>query len=358
MSNKTEETPVQPELEETAAEVTAEAGEVAAEAVEVAEEAAEEATETEEVEESEETEDIEEVEEEEEILEDEGAEEVAKEIRKIKKEEVSLENFNWDAYSNKHNFYSSSDRANMEAMYDKTLSAIVENEIIDGKVSAMNKREVVINIGFKSEGIVSMNEFRYNPNLKVGDMVEVYVESSEDKKGQLLLSHKKARTMRSWDRINKALENDEIISGYIKCRTKGGMIVDVFGIEAFLPGSQIDVKPIRDYDVYVGKTPISDCQDQPRIQERGGITQALIEAELEQQKKEIISKLEKGRCSKHGQEHHFLRCVHRLGGVERPIHSRPLLGPRKSPRKSVQLDQKLNVVSWTSTMPRNASLWV
>jgi small subunit ribosomal protein S1 len=347
MSNKTEETPVQPELEETAAEVTAEAGEVAAEAVEVAEEAAEEATETEEVEESEETEDIEEVEEEEEILEDEGAEEVAKEIRKIKKEEVSLENFNWDAYSNKHNFYSSSDRANMEAMYDKTLSAIVENEIIDGKVIAMNKREVVINIGFKSEGIVSMNEFRYNPNLKVGDMVEVYVESSEDKKGQLLLSHKKARTMRSWDRINKALENDEIISGYIKCRTKGGMIVDVFGIEAFLPGSQIDVKPIRDYDVYVGKT--TDFKIVKINHEFKNVVvshKALIEAELEQQKKEIISKLEKGQVLEGTVKNITSYGVFiDLGGVDGLIHITDLSWGRVShPEEVVQLDQKLNVV--------------
>ena len=139
-------------------------------------------------------------------------------------------------------------------MYDKTLSTIAENEVVDGTVISLNKREVVVNIGYKSEGIVSLNEFRYNPELAIGDKVEVYVESQEDKKGQLLLSHKKARALRSWDRVNEALEKDEIIKGYIKCRTKGGMIVDVFGIEAFLPGSQIDVKPIRDYDAFVNKT--------------------------------------------------------------------------------------------------------
>lgn len=146
------------------------------------------------------------------------------------------------------------DKATLENAYDKTLNTVKEKEVIEGTVISMNKREVVVNIGFKSDGVVSMNEFRYNPDLKIGDKVEVYIENQEDKKGQLILSHKKARATRSWDRINAALENDEVIKGYIKCRTKGGMIVDVFGIEAFLPGSQIDVKPIRDYDMFVGKT--------------------------------------------------------------------------------------------------------
>src|SRR5208337_4538074 len=196
---------------------------------------------------------IEPFEEEEEIIEAE-ADEIAEDILKLKSEKISLENFDWTKYNNKWDIYSSDGREQLSAMYDKTLSTIVENEVTDGTVIAMNKREVVINIGYKSEGVVSLNEFRYNPELKLGDKVEVYVESQEDKKGQLLLSHKKARAMRSWDRVNAALENDEIIKGYIKCRTKGGMIVDVFGIEAFLPGSQIDVKPIRDYDIFVGKT--------------------------------------------------------------------------------------------------------
>ncbi|MBI4648024.1 MAG: S1 RNA-binding domain-containing protein, partial [Bacteroidia bacterium] len=150
--------------------------------------------------------------------------------------------------------YSPEERAELEGIYDKTLSSVQENEVVEGTVVSMNKREVVVNIGYKSEGIISLNEFRYNPDLQINDKVEVYVESKEDNNGQLIISHKKARALRSWDRVNSALENNEIIKGYIKCRTKGGMIVDVFGIEAFLPGSQIDVKPIRDYDVFVGKT--------------------------------------------------------------------------------------------------------
>ncbi len=285
-------------------------------------------------------------EEEEEIF-DEGAEEVAQEIRKIKKEDVSLENFNWDTYTNQPNAYSAEDRSAMEAMYDKTLSSITENEIIDGKVIAMNKREVVVNIGYKSEGIVSMNEFRYNPNLKVGDTVEVYVESSEDKKGQLILSHKLARSMRSWTRVNQALENDEIVTGYIKCRTKGGMIVDVFGIEAFLPGSQIDVKPIRDYDVFVGKT--NDFKIVKINHEFKNVVvshKALIEAELEQQKKEIISKLEKGQVLEGTVKNITSYGVFiDLGGVDGLIHITDLSWGRVThPEEVVQLDQKLNVV--------------
>ena len=166
---------------------------------------------------------------------------------------VSPEEFDWDAYE-KDGFLSKKSFAEQEKLYEETLSTVAVDEVVEGKVISMNAREVVINIGQKSEGVVSLNEFRYNLDMKVGDTVEVYVESQEDKKGQLVLSHKKARAYNSWDRVNKALENNEIITGYIKCRTKGGMIVDVFGIESFLPGSQIDVKPIRDYDVYVGKT--------------------------------------------------------------------------------------------------------
>jgi len=177
------------------------------------------------------------------------------EIVETKTEPVATkpEEFDWDAYENDE-VDTSANRKAMEDMYDQTLSSITENEVVDGTVVAMNKREALINIGYKSEGVVNMNEFRYNPELKLGDTVEVYVESQEDRSGQLALSHKKARALRSWDRVNQALEQDEIIKGFIKCRTKGGMIVDVFGIEAFLPGSQIDVKPIRDYDIFVGKT--------------------------------------------------------------------------------------------------------
>lgn len=164
-----------------------------------------------------------------------------------------IEDFNWDAYENGETVTNVS-HDELEKAYDGTLNKVNDREVVDGTVIAMNKREVVVNIGYKSDGIIPLNEFRYNPDLKIGDTVEVYIENQEDKKGQLVLSHRKARATRSWDRVNAALENEEIIKGYIKCRTKGGMIVDVFGIEAFLPGSQIDVKPIRDYDVFVGKT--------------------------------------------------------------------------------------------------------
>ena len=291
--------------------------------------------------------DVETAVEEEESFEDEGAEEVVNEIKKIRKEDVSLENFNWDTYSNAPNAYAANERAEMEAMYDKTLSSITENEIMEGKVIAMNKREVVINIGYKSEGIVSLNEFRYNPNLKIGDTVEVYVESSEDKKGQLILSHKTARSIRSWDRVNRALENDEIITGFIKCRTKGGMIVDVFGIEAFLPGSQIDVKPIRDYDIFVGKT--TEFKIVKINHEFKNVVvshKALIEAELELQKAEIISKLEKGQVLEGTVKNITTYGVFvDLGGVDGLIHITDLSWGRVThPEEVVQLDEKLNVV--------------
>ena len=312
-------------------------------------ESAEAIEEVEEIEEAEETEELAEdaeVEEDEEVFED-GDDEVVNQIRKLKKEELSLENFNWDTYSNKPNLYSADQRDEMIAQYDKTLSAITENEVVDGTVTALNKREVLINIGYKSEGIVSMAEFRYNPNLKVGDLVEVYVESAEDKKGQLLLSHKKARTIRSWDRVNAALANDEIITGYIKCRTKGGMIVDVFGIEAFLPGSQIDVKPIRDYDAYVGKT--TEFKVVKINHEFKNVVvshKALIEAELEQQKKEIIAKLEKGQILEGTVKNITSYGVFiDLGGVDGLVHITDLSWGRVShPEEIVQLDQKLNVV--------------
>ncbi len=227
------------------------------------------------------------------------------------------------------------------------MSKINDREVVIGKVTSLNKREVVVNIGYKSDGIVSMNEFRYNPELKIGDEVEVYIESQEDRKGQLLLSHKKARTARSWDRVNEALEKDEIIKGYVKCRTKGGMIVDVFGIEAFLPGSQIDVKPIRDYDVFVDKT--MEFKVVKINQEFKNVVvshKALIEAELEQQKKDIIGKLEKGQVLEGIVKNITSYGVFiDLGGVDGLIHITDLSWGRVShPEEVVKLDEKINVV--------------
>ena len=255
--------------------------------------------------------------------------------------------FDWDAYVQDSDGYSSGTREEYQKMYDETLSTIAENELVEGTVIGMNKREVVVNIGFKSEGVVSLNEFRYNPELQLGDKVEVYVESQEDKKGQLVLSHKKARALKSWDRVNDALEKDEIIKGYIKCRTKGGMIVDVFGIEAFLPGSQIDVKPIRDYDMYVGKT--MEFKVVKINQEYKNVVvshKALIEAELELQKKEIIARLEKGQVLEGTVKNITSYGVFiDLGGVDGLIHITDLSWGRVNhPEEILQLDQKLNVV--------------
>lgn len=258
--------------------------------------------------------------------------------------ESAIEGFDWESFETDA---VSGGREELEKLYNETLSTISEKEVIDGTVIAMNKREVVINIGYKSDGIVSRNEFRYNPELKVGDKVEVFVESQEDKKGQLVLSHKKARALRSWDRVNEALEKDEVIKGYIKCRTKGGMIVDVFGIEAFLPGSQIDVKPIRDYDVFVGKTmEFKVVKINPEFKNVVVSHKALIEAELEQQKKEIISKLEKGQVLEGTVKNITSYGVFiDLGGVDGLIHITDLSWGRVShPEEIVQLDQKLNVV--------------
>ncbi|MFT3739623.1 MAG: 30S ribosomal protein S1 [Breznakibacter sp.] len=255
--------------------------------------------------------------------------------------------FDWDSYEQGVVAGVTATKEELEQMYDKTLSTISEKEVLEGEVIALNKREVVINIGFKSDGIVSRNEFRYNPDLKIGDKVEVYVESQEDKKGQLVLSHKKARALRSWDRVNEALERDEVIKGYIKCRTKGGMIVDVFGIEAFLPGSQIDVKPIRDYDMYVGKTmEFKVVKINPEFKNVVVSHKALIEAELEQQKKDIISKLEKGQVLEGTVKNITSYGVFiDLGGVDGLIHITDLSWGRVThPEEIVQLDQKLNVV--------------
>ncbi len=258
----------------------------------------------------------------------------------------SPEEFDWDSFENEES-KNSPKYKEYEALYDKTLSTVAVDEVVTGTVIQMTPREVVINIGYKSEGVVSLNEFRYNPNLKVGDTVEVYVESQEDKKGQLLLSHKKARAINSWDRVNASLEKDEIITGYIKCRTKGGMIVDVFGIEAFLPGSQIDVKPIRDYDVFVGKT--MEFKVVKINQEFKNVVvshKALIEAELELQKKEIIAKLEKGQVLEGTVKNITSYGVFiDLGGVDGLIHITDLSWGRVNhPEEIVQLDQKLNVV--------------
>ena len=257
-----------------------------------------------------------------------------------------VEDFNWEAYENGEAITGISHEA-LEQAYDSTLNKVNDREVVDGTVIAMNKREVVVNIGYKSDGIIPLSEFRYNPDLKVGDTVEVYIENQEDKKGQLILSHKKARATRSWDRVNAALENEEIIKGYIKCRTKGGMIVDVFGIEAFLPGSQIDVKPIRDYDVFVGKT--MEFKVVKINQEFKNVVvshKALIEAELEQQKKEIIGKLEKGQVLEGTVKNITSYGVFiDLGGVDGLIHITDLSWGRVSdPKEVVELDQKLNVV--------------
>lgn len=262
-----------------------------------------------------------------------------------KKVTAPAEDFDWDVYEKGD--IQVTNRAELTKQYDTTLNTIKEKEVVEGTVIAMNKREVVVNIGFKSDGIISLNEFRYNPDLKIGDKVEVYIENQEDKKGQLILSHKQARTSRSWDRVNAALENDETIKGYVKCRTKGGMIVDVFGIEAFLPGSQIDVRPIRDYDVFVGKTmEFKVVKINHEFKNVVVSHKALIEAELEQQKKEIISKLEKGQVLEGTVKNITNYGVFiDLGGVDGLIHITDLSWGRVShPDEVVKLDQKLNVV--------------
>ena len=257
-----------------------------------------------------------------------------------------LADFDWNAFEN-GTVESTQSHDEQEKAYDSTLGRVNENEVVEGTVISINKREVVVNIGYKSDGIIPVSEFRYNPELKVGDKVEVYVENQEDKRGQLVLSHKKARASKSWERVNAALENKEIIKGYIKCRTKGGMIVDIFGIEAFLPGSQIDVKPIRDYDVFVGKT--MEFQVVKINQEYKNVVvshKALIEAELEAQKQEIISKLQKGQVLEGTVKNITSYGVFiDLGGVDGLIHITDLSWGRvNDPHEIVQLDQKLNVV--------------
>ena len=257
-----------------------------------------------------------------------------------------IADFDWEAYANGET-KGEKTREELTKTYDESLNTVRDKDVIEGTIIALNKREAVVNIGYKSDGIIPMSEFRYNPDIKVGDTVEVFIENQEDKKGQLILSHRKARAARSWDRINEALEKDEVIKGYIKCRTKGGMIVDVFGIEAFLPGSQIDVKPIRDYDIFVGKT--MEFKVVKINQEFKNVVvshKALIEAELEQQKREIIAKLEKGQVLEGSVKNITSYGVFiDLGGVDGLIHITDLSWGRVShPEEVVQLDQKLNVV--------------
>ncbi len=256
-----------------------------------------------------------------------------------------LADFNWDEFENGGNANVS--KQDLEKAYDETLNKVSEHQVVEGTVISIDKKEVIVNIGYKSDGIIPASEFRYNPDLKIGDIVEVYVENQEDKKGQLVLSHRKARLSKSWERVNAALENEEVIQGYIKCRTKGGMIVDVFGIEAFLPGSQIDVHPIRDYDVFVGKT--MEFKVVKINQEFRNVVvshKALIEAELEAQKKEIISKLEKGQILEGTVKNITSYGVFvDLGGVDGLIHITDLSWGRvNDPHEVVQLDQKINVV--------------
>lgn len=258
---------------------------------------------------------------------------------------IDPDKFDWDAFESDDVY--DGDIKNIDEMYSQTLSKVVEGEVVEGIVSAISKREVIVNIGYKSEGVIMAPEFRYNQDLKVGDKVEVFVESTEDKKGQLILSHKKARQLRSWDMVNAAFAADEIVKGYVKTRTKGGMIVDVFGIEAFLPGSQIDIKPIRDYDQYVDTT--MDFKIVKINQEFRNVVvshKALIEAELEQQKSEIISKLEKGQVLEGTVKNITGYGVFvDLGGVDGLIHITDLSWGRiNHPEEVVSLDQKINVV--------------
>ena len=259
---------------------------------------------------------------------------------------VKPEDFDWDAFEG-GDVYGSTDKKAIEDAYSATLSKVVENEVVEGEVTAVTKREIVVTIGGKSEGVIPVSEFRYDPDVKVGDKVEVYVESAEDKKGQLVLSHRKARTLKSWDRVNEAFENDEIVKGFVKTRTKGGMIVDVFGIEAFLPGSQIDIKPIRDYDQFVNQN--IDCKIVKINQEFRNVVvshKALLEAEQEAKRAELISKLEKGQVLEGVVKNITNYGVFvDLGGVDGLIHITDLSWGRIShPEEVVTLDEKIKVV--------------
>ena len=270
-----------------------------------------------------------------------------KEQKKARLSAEEMKNFDWDSIGKKHEVYTNDERRKLEEVYDQTLRAVQDHEVIEGTVVTMTNREVVVNIGFKSDGVIQMNEFRYNPDLKIGDKVEVYVENQEDTSGQLLLSHKKARILKSWERINDAYEKQEIIKGYVKSRTKGGLIVDIFGIEAFLPGSQIDVKPIRDYDVFVDK--VMEFKVVKINHEYKNVVvshKALIEDELEAQKAEIIKKLEKGQILEGTVKNITSYGVFvDLGGVDGLIHITDLSWGRiNHPEEIVSLDQKIKVV--------------
>ncbi len=341
-----EETQATPEETAEAKEDTKATTEEGAEAKEETQETVEETTETpEETKES--TEETEEGKKEAEAIEKQAPEAAPDKPQPEAPTAEANKDFDWAGFEENTDVYSSKQRDELAELYNNTLSTVQEKEVMEGTVISMNKREVVVDIGYKSDGIVNLNEFRYNPDLKVGDTVDVYVESLEDKKGQMILSHKKARAVKSWDRVNEALDKDEIIKGYIKCRTKGGMIVDVFGIEAFLPGSQIDVKPIRDYDIYVGKTmEFKVVKINHEFRNVVVSHKALIEAELEQQKKEIISKLEKGQVLEGTVKNITSYGVFiDLGGVDGLIHITDLSWGRIShPNEIVELDQKLNVV--------------
>ena len=255
------------------------------------------------------------------------------------------ENFDWEAFEG--GSAEVGEKEQIEKAYGESFKQVAEHEVVEGTVISINKREVLVDIGYKSDGVINANEFRYNPDLKIGDKVEVYIEKEEDKKGQLILSHKKARAKEGWDKINKALESKETVKGFVKFRTKGGMIVDVFGIEAFLPGSQIDVKPIRDYDIFVGKT--MEFQVVKINQEYKNVVvshKALIEAEIEAQKKEIISKLEKGQILEGIVKNITSYGVFiDLGGVDGLIHITDLSWGRvNDPHDVVELDQQIKVV--------------
>ncbi len=255
--------------------------------------------------------------------------------------------FDWDNSGKAFDSYKTDERVKLEALYDTTLNAVLEREIVSGSIIGLTSKEAVINIGYKSDGLVPLTEFRHMPDLKIGDTVEVYVETAEDKNGQLILSHKKARAMKSWDRVNGSLEKDEIVTGFVKCRTKGGLIVDVFGIEAFLPGSQIDVKPIRDYDVYVGKT--MEFKIVKINQEFKNVVvshKVLIENELEKQKVEIMSKLEKGQVLEGTVKNITSYGVFMdLGGVDGLLHITDISWGRiNHPEEVLKLDDRINVV--------------
>jgi small subunit ribosomal protein S1 len=264
-----------------------------------------------------------------------------------KNAQVGNPDFDWNSIGKKNDNYSSEERTQLDEMYGKSLSSITDAQTMQGTVVAKNNREVVVNIGYKSDGVVALSEFRYNPDLKVGDSIEVFIEKAEDTNGQLILSHKKARAGKSWDRVNEALANDEIIKGFVKCRTKGGLIVDVFGIEAFLPGSQIDVKPIRDYDIYVGKTmEFKVVKINNEFKNVVVSHKALIEAEIETQKRDIISKLEKGQVLEGVVKNITSYGVFiDLGGVDGLIHITDLSWGRiNHPEEIVKLDEKIQVV--------------